>query len=69
MGFVDNPIITSPFDVPTFHYELDDEGQPTGAKLKDRRDSIRIVPSPPRGDGGRDRRSLSFSILTVPRSR
>ncbi len=44
MGFVDNPIITSPFDVPAFHYELDGEGQPTGAKLKDRRESIQIVP-------------------------
>lgn len=46
MGFVDNPIITSPFDVPAFHYELDNEGQPTGAKLKDRRESIQIVPVP-----------------------
>ncbi len=42
MGFVDSPIITSPFDVPTFHYELDDAGQPTGAKLKDRRDTAAI---------------------------
>ncbi len=46
MGFVDNPIITSPFEKPAFHYELDNEGQPTGAKLKDRRESIQIVPVP-----------------------
>jgi hypothetical protein len=46
MVFVDNPIITSPFDAPAFHYELDNEGQPTGAKRKDRRESIQIVPVP-----------------------
>ena len=40
MAFTDNPIITSPFDVPAFHYELDDEGQPTGNKLQGRRESI-----------------------------
>ena len=33
MGFTDNPIINSPFDRPQWHFELDDEGQPTGKKL------------------------------------
>jgi type III restriction enzyme len=46
MGFVDNPVITSPFEKPAFHYELDEEGQPTGVKLRDRRESIQIVPVP-----------------------
>ncbi len=46
MGFTDNPIITSPFETPACHYELDDEGQPTGAKLSGRRKSIQIVPVP-----------------------
>jgi type III restriction enzyme len=46
MGFVDNPVITSPFEKPAFHYELDEEGQPTGVKLTDRRESIQIVPVP-----------------------
>ena len=46
MGFVDNPVITSPFEKPAFHYELDEEGQPTGVKLSDRRESIQIVPVP-----------------------
>lgn len=46
MGFTDNPIITSPFETPAFHYELDDEGQPTGNKLQGRRESIQVVPVP-----------------------
>ncbi len=46
MGFVDNPIITSPFDVAAFHYELDDDGQPTGVKLQGRRESRQVVPVP-----------------------
>lgn len=44
--FSDNPIITSPFDVPAFHFELDEEGQPTGKKLPGRRESIQVVPVP-----------------------
>lgn len=46
MAFTDKPIITNPFDTPQFHYELDDEGQPTGKKLDGRRESIQIVPVP-----------------------
>jgi type III restriction enzyme len=32
--------------MPAFRYELDEDGQPTGVKLKDRRESIQIVPVP-----------------------
>jgi type III restriction enzyme len=46
MGFVDTPIITSPFEAPRSHYELGGEGQPTGAKLEGRRRSFQIVPVP-----------------------
>ncbi len=46
MSFTDAPVITTPFDAPLFHYELDDEGQPTGKKLDGRRESIQIVPVP-----------------------
>ncbi len=46
MGFTDNPIITSPFDTPAFHYELAEDGQPTGTKLAGRRESIQVVPVP-----------------------
>ncbi len=46
VAFTDNPIITSPFDAPACHYELDGEGQPTGRKLAGRRESIQVVPVP-----------------------
>jgi type III restriction enzyme len=44
MSFVENPIINSPFDKPQWHYELDDDGQPTGKKLPGRRGSVHVVP-------------------------
>jgi len=46
MSFVENPIINSPFDKPQCHYELGDDGQPTGVKLGGRRVSIQVVPVP-----------------------
>jgi hypothetical protein len=46
MAFSEKPIITSPFDAPAQHYELDGEGQPTGKLLPDRRESIHVVPVP-----------------------
>lgn len=46
MAFSETPIITSPFELPAWHYELDEDGQPTGLKLSGRRDSIQIVPVP-----------------------
>jgi type III restriction enzyme len=46
MAFTDKPIITNPFDTPQFHYELDDEGQPTGKKLYGRLEIIHNVPVP-----------------------
>ena len=44
MGFTDNPIINSPFEKPQWHFELDEEGQPTGKKLPGRRESVQVVP-------------------------
>jgi hypothetical protein len=46
LGFADNPITNSPFDRPKSHFELDGDGQPTGKKLSDRRESIYVVPVP-----------------------
>jgi type III restriction enzyme len=46
MAFSDNPIINSPFERPKQHFELDGDGQPTGKKLPDRRESIYLVPVP-----------------------
>jgi len=44
MAFTDNPIINSPFDRPQWHFELDEEGQPTGKKLPGRRESTLSFP-------------------------
>ncbi len=46
MAFSEQPIITSPFEAPRQHYELDGEGQPTGRLLSGRRESIQFVPVP-----------------------
>jgi type III restriction enzyme len=46
VSFIQDPIINSPFDRPQRHYELDGDGQPTGKKLPDRRESIYVVPVP-----------------------
>ena len=46
MGFVDKPVINSPFDEPKRNYQLDGEGQPTGIVLDGRRESIQVVPVP-----------------------
>ena len=46
LGFVDSPIINSPFEKPQWHYELDGDGQPTGKKLVGRRESRHVVPVP-----------------------
>src|SRR5688572_13079608 len=56
MSFRDNPIINSPFEKPLWHYELDDNDQPTGKKLEGRRASKQVVPVPaPRRAGPRQR--------------
>jgi type III restriction enzyme len=60
MGFSDNPIINSPFETPQSHYELDEEGQPTGKKLTGRRDSIQIVPVPAARRRGPKQRELDL---------
>jgi type III restriction enzyme len=46
MSFVDNPVINSPFAEPTKHYQLNDDGQPTGLLGEGRRASMQVVPVP-----------------------
>jgi type III restriction enzyme len=60
LAFVDNPIINSPFERPKWHFELDDDGQPTGKKLPDRRRSIYVVPVPAARRRGPQQRELSL---------
>ena len=44
MSFVDNPVLNSPFEEPKLHYQLNDDGQPTGIVSPGRRNSMQIVP-------------------------
>jgi type III restriction enzyme len=44
MNFVDSPVINSPFAEPKLHYQLNDDGQPTGIVSPGRRPSMQIVP-------------------------
>jgi type III restriction enzyme len=65
MGFTDNPIINSPFERPQWHFELDDEGQPTGKKLPGRRESIQVVPVPAARRRGPRQRELALEEKTT----
>ena len=44
---IDNPILNSPFAEPSRHWELDENGIPTGTPAHGRRRSEFIVPVPP----------------------
>lgn len=65
MGFTDNPIINSPYERPQWHFELDDEGQPTGKKLPDRRESVQVVPVPAAKRRGPRQRELALEEKTT----
>jgi len=45
-NFFDHPILNSPYEIPTEHWELDDLGQPTGKILAERRASRLLSPVP-----------------------
>lgn len=61
MAFADN----SPFDKPQWHFELDDEGQPTGKKLPGRRQSVQVVPVPAARRRGPRQRDLALEGYRV----
>ena len=44
--FFDHPILNSPYDCPTRHWELDEDGQPTQKTLETRRPAKFITPIP-----------------------
>ena len=44
--FFDRPIINSPYEYPTQHWELDDAGQPTHRVIDRRRGAEFITPIP-----------------------
>ncbi len=44
--FFDAPILNSPYECPLWHWELDDQGQPTQQKINQRRDVRYVSPIP-----------------------
>jgi type III restriction enzyme len=60
MSFAENPIINSPFDKPQWHFELDEDGQPTGKRLPGRRGSTHVVPVPASRRRGPKQRELAL---------
>jgi len=44
--FFDHPILNSPYECPTRHWELDDDGQPTQQTIENRRKAEFITPIP-----------------------
>lgn len=44
--FFEQPILNSPYEYPSQHWELDDEGQPTNKILESRRKSAFVTPVP-----------------------
>lgn len=65
MAFADNPIINSPFEKPQLHFELDEEGQPTGKRLPGRRESVQVVPVPAARRRGPRQRELALEETTT----
>ena len=44
--FFEKPILNSPYDYPSQHWELDDQGQPTQKTIGNRRSAKFITPIP-----------------------
>ncbi len=61
-GFFEKPILNSPYEYPARHWELDDQGQPTGRIIKARRSAefITPVPKPRKRKGLPNQRQLIF---------
>ena len=61
-GFFEKPILNSPYEYPARHWELDEQGQPTGRIIKARRSAefITPVPKPKKRKGLLDQRQLIF---------
>lgn len=53
--FFDDPILNSPYDYPSRHWELDEAGQPTQQVIETRRGAEFITPIPKPRQRGRAR--------------
>ncbi|HRG48753.1 MAG TPA: DEAD/DEAH box helicase family protein [Leptospiraceae bacterium] len=63
-SFFEQPILNSPYFCPTRHWELDDEGQPTGQLLEERRQAKFITPIPkPRRKSGKGNKGIEQELI------
>ena len=60
VSFFEAPILNSPYECPSRHWELDEVGQPTNRTLDERRPASLVSPIPP-AKKGRQQRALVFS--------
>ncbi len=60
--FFEHPILNSPYEIPTRHWELDDQGQPTQKTIDDRRRAsfITPIPKPKKRKGSGEQRQIVF---------
>jgi type III restriction enzyme len=60
MDFFAHPILNSPYEYPSCHWELDDAGQPTGRKIARRREAAFVtpIPKPRKRKGGGEQREF-----------
>lgn len=60
--FFDKPILNSPYEIPTRHWELDSDGQPTQRILETRRPAkfITPIPKPKKRKGAAKQEALVF---------
>ena len=61
--FFDDPILNSPYDYPTQHWELDEAGQPTQQIIGNRRGAEFITPIPKPRQRGRARRGRQQQLV------
>lgn len=57
--FFEQPILNSPYEIPSMHWDLDERGRPTDRTRNERRPASFITPIPQVGKG-RDQRALVF---------
>ena len=60
--FFDSPILNSPYDSPSRHWELDEQGQPTQQIIESRRvvDFITPIPKPKKQKGNLKQQQIVF---------
>ena len=60
-NFFEHPIINSPYEYPSMHWELDNDGQPTN-KIIDRRRRAEFVTPVPKPKGRKSQKSATVEI-------